>query len=74
MPDIEQIAKEVDHMYKDLYVGEGKSNPSITVRLSTSEEAIDRIGKNLSKMVWLLVGIFITILADVVVHASGAHL
>lgn len=68
MPDIERIAEAVNIMYKDLYVGEGKLNPSVTSRIALLEETVKSISSNLGKMVWLLVGIFVTVIGDIIVH------
>ena len=55
------LDEKVEKIYLDLYIGEGKSNPGLMTRTTLLEDNLDKINKNLSKMVWLLVGIFLTI-------------
>lgn len=38
----------------DLYYGNGK--PGLTIRMALMESALDRISRNLNKIVWLLLG------------------
>ncbi len=71
MRDIDQMGVQLDKLYTDVYVGEGKSNPPITTRLYNVEEITDSIRGNLTKMVWLLVGIFFTVVGDLVIR--GVH-
>jgi hypothetical protein len=40
---------------KDLYDGD-KHAPGLTIRIAILETTLDRINKNLSKIVWLIVG------------------
>lgn len=48
----------------DLYYGNGK--PGLTTRVAMSENAIEKIGSNLSRMVWLAVATFLTVVGFVV--------
>ena len=68
MRDIDQMGVALDKLYTDVYVGEGKSNPPITTRLYNVEEITDSIRGNLTKVVWLLVGIFFTVVGDLVIR------
>lgn len=60
-----ELARKVMKMYEDMYEGDGAENPSVTTRLSLLEDSVEKISSNLSKMVWLLVGIFAAALIDV---------
>lgn len=65
-----RLHEAVNRHEKDLYRGNGK--PGLTTRMAVVEDAVERIGSNLSKIVWLLIGGFITMLsavtADIIVR------
>ena len=50
------LEERVDKLYMDMYIGEGKSNPPMTTRISLLEDQMEKINKNLSKITWLLAG------------------
>jgi hypothetical protein len=62
MRDIEEIGKAVDKIYKDMYIGDGKENPSITTRLFDAERTISDI-KTLKV---LLYGAILTGIAEII--------
>lgn len=62
MPDLQEIANAVNKMYRDLYQGEGRENPSITTRLYDLEQTI----KDFRIVKWLLVGAIVTGAADMI--------
>lgn len=71
--DLEHLADEFERLHNFVMVDGGKNDPCLASRVTTTETTLARISANLGKIVWLLVGIFVTIVADAVVHASGAH-
>ena len=65
------LEERVDKLYMDMYIGEGKSNPPMTTRLSLLEDQMEKINRNLSKITWLLVAELLAILGEIVV--KGVH-
>jgi hypothetical protein len=43
---------------RDLYFGNGK--PALTIRIEVTEEKVDTINRNLSKLVWLVLGTLVS--------------
>lgn len=68
MQNVHNGSDPITKLYTDMYIGNGKGNPSITVRISLLEEGLERIDKNLNKITWLLVGVILTAIADVVIQ------
>jgi hypothetical protein len=68
MEEQSEVTMKVDTMYKDLYIGAGKLSPSLFSRVTLMEDQLDRMNKNLSKMVWLLLAIFGTGVVDTVMR------
>ena len=64
----QELEEKVMQHDVDLYRGRGKSDPPITGRLLLLENAIERFGKNSSKLVWLVIGTLIVGLANLVFH------
>lgn len=60
---------------KDLYHGNGL--PGLTTRMALMEDIVTKISKNLSKIVWLIVGGCITglgaLVFDIIVRLSERH-
>lgn len=76
MIDIDPITHlnaEFEKLHDFVMVDGGKNDPCLASRVTITEQTVARISSNLGKIVWLLLGIFLTIVADVVVHANGAH-
>jgi hypothetical protein len=71
--DLEHLADEFERLHNFVMVDGGKNDPCLASRVTTAETTLARISGNLGKIVWLLVGIFVTIVADAVVHAGGFH-
>lgn len=55
----------------DLYFGKGKDDPPIIGRLLLMEDAVGRLIRNLSKIVWLLVGTLIIGILNLFFHSFG---
>lgn len=68
---IDELERIVRRLEKDMYHGNGK--PGITQRMAAVEDGMEMIGRNLAKLIWALLGGFITvgaaIAADVAVRA-----
>jgi hypothetical protein len=74
MADLDHLYQEFEKLHDYVMIDRSKAEPSLSTRVMLTEVAVAGISSNLSKMVWLLVGIFATIVADIVVHASGVHM
>jgi hypothetical protein len=74
MPDLNHLNDEFEKLHDFVMVDRGKNEPSLASRVTAVEIVAANISANLGKMVWLLVGIFVSITADLVVHATGVHL
>jgi hypothetical protein len=68
MADVEHLAKEFEKLYDFVMIDGGKGDPCLSTRVTLAEDTLSKISSNLGKMVWLLVGIFITIVIDLVTH------
>lgn len=53
---------------RDLYRGNGK--PGITTRVALLEDIVDKISRNLSKIIWLLVSAIVTGLVAITVDIA----
>ena len=60
--DVEEMGKALDVIYRDMYLGNGPKNPSITTRLFD----IERILKDFTAIKWLLIAAIITGVANIV--------
>ncbi len=58
--------EKVEKLFTDMYVGEGKENPSMTTRLSRTEDAIDRIVDNSNKAFWVSIGTIATVVGAII--------
>jgi hypothetical protein len=74
MDDEEHLRSEFEKLHDFVMIDSGKGSPSLSTRVTLMEATVTNISSNLGKMVWLLVGIFVSIMADVIVHATGAKL
>lgn len=61
---------DVIKMFRDLYFGIDKDNPSITSRLLLLEQAIERFTRNSSKIIWLLVTTLVVGIANLIFHGA----
>ena len=61
-------------MYRDMYLGTGKDNPSITTRLKVIEDTLDRVCRNLDKATWLAYVAILGLIADIVRDMILGHL
>ena len=71
--DLEHLTDEFEKLHDFVMIDGGQNNPSLATRVTLTEKTVASISSNLNRMVWLLVGIFVTIIADIAVH-SVAHL
>lgn len=67
-----EVARLVQRHDKDLYYGNGK--PGLTTRMALMEDCVNKISRNLSKIVWLIVSGGITglvaLIVDIVVRTK----
>ena len=76
MSDPTDLHDEFEKLHDFVMVDRGKNDPSLASRVTAVETVAANISANLSKVVWLLAGIFISILGDViflVIHSTGVH-
>ena len=76
MSDPNDLHDEFEKLHDFVMVDRGKNDPSLASRVTAVETVAANISANLSKVVWLLAGIFISILGDViflVIHSTGVH-
>ena len=76
MSDPNHLHDEFEKLHDFVMVDRGKNDPSLASRVTAVETVAANISANLSKVVWLLAGIFISILGDViflVIHSTGVH-
>lgn len=59
---------KVEKMYTDMYVGEGKDNPSMTTRMAMVEDKTERLAKNLNKALWLAVSTLLGLGGEIVLR------
>lgn len=55
------LNSRVAKLEKDMYYGEGKDNPPMTTRMALMESVVEKINKNLSKIVWLMIATLISV-------------
>lgn len=55
---------KVEKMYTDMYVGDGKDNPSMTTRMAMVEDKTDRVSKALTKALWLAVATLLSVAGE----------
>lgn len=67
--DRQVCAKQVDVMYRELYEGQGKTNPSLMTRVYNIEEAI----ADMRKMKWALIIATIAAVSDIVSQHINFH-
>jgi hypothetical protein len=58
--------ERVDKLYMDMYIGEGKSNPPMTTRISLLEDQMEKINRNLARITWLLVATLLAAIGDLI--------
>ena len=54
-----------------IFEGDGKQNPSIMTRLTLTEEAVERISRNSSKLLWIGVATLAGVFGTFLMHALG---
>jgi len=55
-------------LYRDMYEGEGKENPSMTVRLALVEEVLEKMSSNLNKLVYAVIGTVLAIAGQIILR------
>ena len=60
------LEERVDKLYMDMYIGEGKSNPPMTTRISLLEDQMEKINRNLARITWLLVATLLAAIGDLI--------
>lgn len=63
-----EMVEKVHKLYTDMYLGEGKDNPPITVRVALNEEAIKTISSNIIKGLWLLAASVMAGFGNLILH------
>lgn len=67
---LSELRKITTRLENDMYYGNGKNNPSLTVRMDRLETYFEKISKNMSKIVWLVLAAAITVIVDIIVRAK----
>lgn len=70
---MEELLEKVNRHEKDLYLGDGPRNPSITARLFKVEDQMARILNNSSWTIRLLLSAILAAVADMVMQALRHH-
>jgi len=61
----ESMKQAVDKMYKDIYLGDGKDNPSIVTRMALIEEQQVRISANLTWLMRAVIGEVVLVAGEI---------
>jgi hypothetical protein len=64
----ESMKQAVDKMYKDLYLTEGRDNPSIVTRMALIEEQQIRISANLTWLMRAVIGEVLLVSGEIVLR------
>lgn len=56
------IEEKVDKLYLDMYVGEGKENPSMTTRLDRVEVSMAKM----DKLQWIIIAGILAAIGDII--------
>ena len=67
----DEFERKLAKLYEDMYEGHGKENPAVVTRLSVLEEIVEKIDRNLNKMLWLVLGTFASGLVSLILRAFG---
>jgi len=70
MGEFAEVTQRVDTIYKDMYIGGGMGCPSLMTRTTLLEDQMEKLNKNLSKMIWLLVAILLTGVGELVLKGG----
>jgi hypothetical protein len=60
--------RNCEKVFEDMYVGDGKENPSMTSRMNLVEEAIDRWSRDSTQIKRWLFGILASLLVNIILH------
>lgn len=55
-------------MLKNAVLGDGNGMRGLTTRTSLVERSVEDMGKNLSRLLWLVLTTCLTVLGDIIVH------
>ena len=58
---------------RDMWMGDGKDNPSVTARLYVLEQSLARIVKNSDRAFWMGVGTLVSALGALLMLILGHH-
>lgn len=61
-----QHDQRVEKLYEDMYVGDGKNNPSMTNRMALVEEKVDKIESNLTWITRLMIASVIATVLEII--------
>lgn len=64
-----ELLEQHKQMYRDLYLGKDKENPSITTRLYDAEKTLEKMTSRDQRFFWLIV----TTLGAVLLNLLGIH-
>ncbi len=64
--EMQDIGERVEKLYKDVYLGEGKNDPPITLRLDRVETAIESMTKNSDQLRWAIYSAIILMIANII--------
>lgn len=67
----EESRRQNTKVYRDMYEGNGKDNPSMTTRMSDAEKAIERFTSNSTRAFWMGVGTLGSVLTLLIAHFIG---
>jgi hypothetical protein len=65
----DSLVSRVNKMYEDMYIGRGKLDPPMTVRLSDLEAITKSINSNLSKLAWLGISTLAAVVGEIILRA-----
>jgi hypothetical protein len=64
--EMQDIGERVEKLYTDVYLGEGKNDPPITLRLDRVETAIESMTKNSDQLRWAIYSAIILMIANII--------
>jgi hypothetical protein len=67
---VKGLLSDVRRLNIDVYFGNGKESPSLTARMKLVEDCLERITGNMRTLVFMVVGVIISALVDIVVHIA----
>lgn len=68
--ELSEMRKITTRLENDMYYGNGKNNPSLTVRMDRLETYFEKISKNMNRIVVAAIIAAITAIIDIIVRAK----